>query len=65
MYQCFTAGCTFLHKTVILVVFFFLNNEKTYQKGRALMQMYRVVPQLKRENGHSNTFTQFNPVLFL
>jgi len=34
--------------TVKLVVF--KNNEITYPKGRALMQMYRVVPQTKRGN---------------
>ena len=26
------------------------NNENTHPKGRALMQMYRVVPQMKRGN---------------
>jgi len=30
--------------------FFTKNNEKTYPKGRALMQMYGVVPQTKRWN---------------
>ena len=29
-----------LHKTVNMVVFFVKSNENTYQKGRALMQMY-------------------------
>jgi len=28
--------------------FLFENNENTYPKGRALMQMYRVVPQTKK-----------------
>ena len=28
----------------------FKHNENTYQKGRVLMQMYRVVPQTKRGN---------------
>ena len=38
--------CTCLHKTVTkrLLVFFVKSNENTYPKGRALMQMYRVVP---------------------
>jgi len=31
-------------------VFYTNNNEKTYPKGRVLMQMYRVVPQTKRGN---------------
>jgi len=30
--------------------FFTKNNEKIYPKGRALMQMYGVVPQTKRWN---------------
>ena len=33
-----------------MVVFFVKNNENTYPKGRALMQMYRVVPITKRGN---------------
>jgi len=33
-----------LHKTVNMVVFLVKSNENTYPKGRALMQMYRVVP---------------------
>ena len=33
-----------------MVVFFTKNNEKTYPKGRTLLQMYRVVPQTKRGN---------------
>ena len=33
-----------VHKTVNMVVFFVKSNENTYPKGRALMQMYRVVP---------------------
>ena len=39
-----------LHKTVEMVVFFVKNNENTYPKGRALMQIYRVVCQMNREN---------------
>jgi len=31
-------------------VFFFKNNKNTYPKGRALKQMYRVVPQTKSGN---------------
>ena len=42
--------CACLHKTVIMVVFFVKSNENTFPKGRALMQMYRVVPQTKRGN---------------
>ena len=30
--------------------FLFKNNETTYPKGGALMQMYRVVPQMKQGN---------------
>ena len=37
-----------LNKTVNMVVFFVKYNENTYPKGRALMKMYRVVPQTKR-----------------
>jgi len=31
-----------------MVVFFVKSNENTYPKGRALMQICRVVPQTKR-----------------
>ena len=34
--------------------FLFKNNENTYPKGRALMQMYKVVPQTKRGNMKNN-----------
>ena len=37
--------CTFSHQIVNMVVFFTKNNENTHPKGRALMQMYGVVPQ--------------------
>ena len=37
--------CTCLHKTVNRAVFFVKSNENIYPKGRALMQMYRVVPK--------------------
>jgi len=39
-----------LHKTVNMVVFFVKSNGNTFPKGRALMQMYRVVPITKRVN---------------
>jgi len=39
--------CVCLHKTVNMVVFFVKSDENTYPKGRALMQMYRVVPITK------------------
>ena len=42
--------CACLHKTANKTVFFVKSNENTYPKGRALMQMYRVVPQMKRGN---------------
>jgi len=42
--------CACLHKTVNIVFFFVKSNKNTYSKGRALMQMYRVVPMMKREN---------------
>ena len=43
--------CACLHQTVniVPVVFFTKNNEITYPKERALMQMYRVVSITKRE----------------
>ena len=37
-----------LHKTVTMVVLFVKSNENTYPKGRALMQIYRVVPQRRK-----------------
>jgi len=33
-----------------MVVYYVKSNENTHPKGRALMQMYRVVPQTKRGN---------------
>ena len=42
--------CAFFHKTVNIAVFFVTKNENTYPKGRTLMKMYGVVPQMKREN---------------
>jgi len=40
--------CTCLHKTVNMVVVYVKSDENTYPKGRALTQMYRVVPQTIR-----------------
>ena len=57
--------CACLHQTVNMVVFFFQNNENTYSKGRALMQMYRVVPQTKRGNGCSLLNIHIRKYLFL
>jgi len=37
-----------------MVVFFVKSNENTYSKGRAFIQMYRVVPITKRGNGLIN-----------
>jgi len=45
-----------LHKTVNMVVFFVKSNENTYQKGRALMQMYRVIPMITVESGYGTLF---------
>jgi len=42
--------CACLHKTVNMVIFFVKSKENTYTKGRALIQMYRVVPKTKRGN---------------
>jgi len=39
--------CACLHKTVTMVVFFVKSNVNTFPKGRALMQIYRVVPITK------------------
>ena len=39
-----------LHQTVYIVVFWTKYNENIYPKGRALIQMYRVVPQTNRGN---------------
>jgi len=47
MLQCLIcqSECTCLHQRVNVVVIFSKKYENTYPKGRALMQMYRVVPQ--------------------
>ena len=50
--------CACLHKTVNMVVFFVKSNENTYPKGRALMQMYRVVPITKRQIQHLRLIEQ-------
>ena len=51
MLQCFgQSECSCLHKIVNMVVFFVKSNENTYPKGRALVQMYRIVPMTKRVN---------------
>jgi len=39
--------CSCLYKTVNVVVFFVKSNENTCPKGRAILQMYRVVPITK------------------
>jgi len=52
--------CACLHKTVNMVVFFVNNNENTYPKGRALMQMYRVVPKTKRGNSKADVITHLH-----
>jgi len=48
--------CACLHKIVKMVDFFLKIIKNTYQypKGRVLMQMYRVVPQMKSENSIKN-----------
>jgi len=35
---------------MVPVVFFIKYDENTYPKGRAILQLYRVVPQTKRGN---------------
>ena len=42
------SDCASLHKTVNMVVFFLKYDENDYPKGRAILQMYRVVPQTKK-----------------
>jgi len=46
----FQSECTCQHKTVNMVVSFVKSNENTYPKGRALIQIHRVVPITKRGN---------------
>ena len=50
--------CACLHKTVNMVVFFVKSNENTYLKGRAFMQMYKVVPQTTRGIGLQQLTTE-------
>ena len=40
--------CACLHKTINMVVFFVKSYENTHPKGRALTQMYRVIPIRKK-----------------
>jgi len=47
--------CACLHKTVNMVVFLVTSNENTYQKGGAIVQMYRVVSITKRGNTATKT----------
>ena len=54
--------CACLHKTVNMVVSFVKSNENSYQKGRALMQMYRVVPKTKRRNWQAVSFNYLDLV---
>jgi len=42
-----------------MVVFFTKNNENTYQQGRSLVQVYRVVPQTKRKNSEVKNKRKF------
>ena len=41
------SDCTCLHKTVNMLVFFVKYDENTYPKGRAILQINRVVPLTK------------------
>jgi len=41
--------CPCLHEAVNMVVFFLKNDKNTYPKGRAIVQMYKIVSQTKRE----------------
>jgi len=47
--------CACLHKTVNMVVFFVKSKGNTYPKGRAFMQMFKVVPLTKRGNRHGSS----------
>jgi len=42
--------CACLHRILNIVIFIVKSIENTYPKGRALMQLYRVVPITKRGN---------------
>ena len=51
MLQCFVNQNAHVYITQLnMVVFLVKSNENTYPKGRALMQMYRVVPITNRGN---------------
>ena len=52
--------CTCLHKTVNRAVFFVKSNGNTYPKGRALMQVYRVVPITKMRELTKVVYTFFS-----
>ena len=51
--------CACLHKTVNMMVFFAKSNENTYPKGRALMQICRVVPITKRVNTRPRDWSRY------
>ena len=51
---------TSLHKTVKMAVFFVKSNKNTYPKGRALMQMYRVVQLHECSSFWVGIFITFN-----
>ena len=57
MFQCFVNQNANVYLTVNMVVFFVKSNENTYPKGRALIQMYEVVPQTKRGNWFIDMYT--------
>jgi len=46
-----------------MVVFFVKSNEINYPKGRALLQMFRVVPQMKSELGDQGLLMNLSPRL--
>jgi len=46
-----------------MVVFFVKSNENTYPKGRALMHMYRVIPQTKRGRSPISWFFEGSLIL--
>ena len=55
--------CACVYKTVNMVVFFVKSNEINYPKGRALLQMFRVVPQMKSELGDQGLLMNLSPRL--
>jgi len=52
-----------LHETVNIIVFFVKSNENAYPKGRAFMEMYRVVPIMKRGNYQLKHLSFYSPLL--